>query len=113
MISYCDEGFEPLDENLLNSMNVMPCRTRNIEEHDIINEMVLYYRDGDEIAVFLNESAKAIWLLCDGERTVVDIFREISQRFGALSDSSVNQELLGDLLNTIERLCDIGVLHFS
>ena len=58
-----------------------PRQRSRIEAHDALHEAVLYDPERD-MAFSLNVSAKAIWELCDGRRTVAEISEELGQTLG-------------------------------
>jgi pyrroloquinoline quinone biosynthesis protein D len=51
---------------------------------------VLLYPEG---AMFLNETGKAILELCDGQRTVADIARELGERYHTDVENDVTEYL--------------------
>jgi coenzyme PQQ biosynthesis protein PqqD len=67
--------------------------------------MLLYAAEG-ETAFSLNDSARAIWELCDGQRTVADLCRELGERF-ACEES----QLLSDVTRTVAQLQQLGLLE--
>jgi hypothetical protein len=71
---------------------------------DVLNEMVVYNADTSQ-AVSLNESARAIWKLCGGTRTIDDICAELANCTG-LSPAQLHD----DVRNAIERLHDLNLL---
>jgi hypothetical protein len=68
-----------------------PRQREGIEAHNLLDEAVLYL-PGQELGVSLNRSARAIWELCDGSRTVTEISRELGQEAGC-----PEEELLADI----------------
>jgi hypothetical protein len=81
-----------------------PCHRTGLIHYDVLNEMVVYYPGGSQ-AASLNESAKAIWALCDGTRTVDDICAELAQ----LTTLSATQ-LQSDVQNALERFHALDLL---
>jgi hypothetical protein len=82
-----------------------PCRRNGIEEHILLDEIVLYYPE-PEVAFSLSSSAKAIWELCDGKHTVIEISQKLSKRF-ACSET----ELLSDVTTAITKLQKLSLLE--
>ncbi len=82
-----------------------PCRRNGIEEHILLDEIVLYYPER-EVAFSLNSSAKAIWELCDGKHTVIEISQKLSKRFACSA-----AELLSDVTTTITKLHKLSLLE--
>ena len=72
-----------------------PCRLNGIEEHSILDETLLYSPES-ETAFSLNSSAKAIWELCEGKYTVLEISLKLGVKFGISQ-----QELLPDVKATV------------
>ena len=54
---------------------------------------------------FLNDSARAIWELCDGETSVSEMAEAISELTGI-----PKEEAARDVSETIERLLDLGLV---
>jgi Coenzyme PQQ synthesis protein D (PqqD) len=80
-------------------------RRKAVREHHLWDEVLLYFPDR-ETAVSLNRSAKAIWELCDGQHSLVEISQELAQRVGCTSDA-----LLPDVQAAILRLREQGLLE--
>jgi len=57
------------------------------------------------MAFSLNRSAKAIWELCDGRHTPIQISQELGQRFGIDADA-----LLSDILEALAQLQKLGLV---
>ncbi len=82
-----------------------PCRRNGIEEHILLDEIVLYYPER-EMAFSLNSSTKAIWELCDGKHTVIGICQKLSERFACSA-----AELLSDVTTAITKLQKFSLLE--
>ncbi len=82
-----------------------PCRRNGIEEHILLDEIVLYYPER-EMAFSLNSSTKAIWELCDGKHTVIEICQKLSERFACSA-----AELLSDVTTAIAKLQKLSLLE--
>lgn len=90
------------------SMLSKPSRLGGIREYNFAGEMVLYRRGG-KVAVSLNNSAAAIWELCDGQHTVADIGRRLGDGLGCSEDEAL-AELAGDVWAAVSRFYDFGLL---
>ena len=75
-----------------------PCRVTHVKELPREDELLLYFHK-DKPGSILNPSAKAIWELCDGNRTVDDISCELGDRFNLPSGAlrSDVREAIDDL----------------
>lgn len=80
-------------------------RRKALQEHALLDEMLLY-APSQEAAFSLNASAKAIWELCDGQRTLTEICRELGGRFHCPGN-----QLLADVRNTLLQLQKLGLLE--
>lgn len=76
----------------------VPCRTSDAVEREREGELLLFL-DSHRPAFRLNSSARAIWELCDGHRSVFEISRELGRAFGVPAEA-----LLADVKGAIERL---------
>ena len=72
---------------------------------EVLDELVVYSPDSAD-AVALNESAHAIWTLCDGSRTVAQICAELAVLAGVPA-----ARLEGDVSGAIDRLRGLGLLE--
>jgi hypothetical protein len=72
---------------------------------EVLDEMVVYVPDRSQ-ALSLNESARAIWELCDGSRTLDDLCAELGHATG-LAPSGLRDEVA----HAVERLCELGALR--
>jgi hypothetical protein len=93
----------PSDANQINPKR--PKRLSSVKEYSLREEMLLY-SPKTEMAFALNCSAQAIWELCDGKRTIVEIGEELGRRFDC-SDS----ELLNDIENSVNQFTNHGLLE--
>ncbi len=84
-----------------------PCRRNGIQGHILLDEIVLYYPER-EMAFSLNSSAKAIWELCDGSNTIVEISQKLSKRFACSA-----AELLSDVTTVITKLQKLSLLEMK
>jgi hypothetical protein len=74
---------------------------------EVLDELVAYSPASSQ-AVSLNVSARAIFELCDGTRTVDDICNELSGSAGMPPDA-----LRADVQGAIEQMRDLGLLVAS
>jgi hypothetical protein len=84
---------------------VCPQQVGNVKIYDLFDEVVLYSQTLD-MAFSLNSTAKAIWELCDGNRSVEKISYELSQQFDGSETS-----LLSDIDRTVKLLHQHGLLQ--
>ena len=91
----------------LDMMLARPSRLGSVNCYDLDDE-VLLYSSGSERVFSLNSSAKAIWELCDGGHTIVEIGQELGERVGCSGD-----ELLDDIINAISEFREHGLLELE
>ena len=89
-------------------MTNRPCRIERIKEHNLLDELVLYSPKHQKAFSF-NSSAKAIWKLCDGRNTTVEITQKLAQHLGC-SDTEVLSELLSNVETVIMQMHQHGLL---
>ena len=87
----------------IDAVNTLPYRMEGITDCSLSDETVLHSPECNK-ALSLNSSAKAIWELCDGSRTIVEISLELGKRFGCSGT-----ELLSDVITAI---CELQKLSF-
>lgn len=88
-----------------------PRRVALVEQHQLADETLLYLPDAGTIVV-INGSARMIWDLCDGARTVRDIVDEILERL-ELADLTIVAALDRDVRTTVAELSGHGLLGES
>jgi coenzyme PQQ biosynthesis protein PqqD len=71
------------------------------------NDVLLYTPELAK-AFSLNHSAQAVWDLCDGQRSLVEISQELARRYDAAPEA-----LLADVQKTVAQLRDLGLLEAS
>jgi hypothetical protein len=71
---------------------------------DVDGRLSLFVPSSDQI-VLLNESASAVWGLCDGRHTEDAIVSTLAQRFGKAAD-----EIRDEVRPALARLTDVGAL---
>jgi coenzyme PQQ synthesis protein D (PqqD) len=91
----------------LDTMLARPNRLGSVNCYDLDDE-VLLYSSGSERVFSLNSSAKAIWELCDGSHTIVEIGQELGERVGCSGD-----ELFDDIINAISEFREHGLLELA
>lgn len=84
-------------------------RLDNIQEYSVFDEVVLYCPER-EMAFSLNASARAVWELCDGKYTVLEIGQELGRRLGC-STPELLSELISDVKAAVFQLNRLGLLR--
>ena len=87
--------------------NMHPHKTDNLKVYDLYEEAVLYSSTQD-MAFALNSTAKAIWELCDGNRTVGEICKELEQHFNCSET-----DLRSDVIKTVSLMNQQGLLKLD
>ena len=82
-----------------------PRQSPGVVSSEILDEIVIY-SPGTSQAVSLNASARAIWELCDGTRTVDDICTELSGAAELPPD-----ELHDDVSGAVIRFRELGLIR--
>lgn len=86
------------------TLDARPQRKAGIIAQHVLDEMVLYDAEKEE-GFSLNQSARSIWDLCDGVRTVQEICNELA------APLSIKAELLHeDVLVAIQQLASQDLL---
>ena len=96
-----------LDQNLDFYKRTYPKPIDGIETHDLGEEMLLYAVEL-EIGVTLNNSSIAIWELCDGSLTILEIAQTLAEE---LEISLEN--IITDIITAITRFSQLGILELS
>lgn len=81
-----------------------PRRSPEVVAAEVLDELVAYTPATSQ-AVSLNVSARAIWELCDGSRTLDDICGELSDAAGLPADA-----LRADVEGAVTQLRSLGLL---
>lgn len=71
---------------------------------DLGDEMLAYDRDQGQVHV-LNRTAREIYSMCDGTRTAEEMAEAIALEYDVDAETS-----LSDLLSTLERLIQLGLV---
>jgi len=84
------------------------CRPKGkVEGRDLGDEYLIYDRPTDQVHV-LNGTAREIYLLCDGTRTVEQVVEALVEKYG-VDESTAS----GDTERTLEELIELGVLAWN
>lgn len=70
-----------------------------------LDENLALYDDVGQLLILLNTSAASVWELCDGETTLHDMVRILSEAHG--EDATV---IAGDVYGTVRKLADLGLV---
>jgi hypothetical protein len=92
---------EPLDGR------VIPRRVPSLLECELSEELLLH-APGSSSAHSLNASARAIWGLCDGRRSIDAIADDLTRRFDVPPGES-----LAAVRDVLRRLVDLGLVRLS
>jgi hypothetical protein len=91
----------------IDAVNTIPYRVNGITDCSLSDEAVLHSPESER-ALSLNSSAKAIWGLCDGSRTIVEISQELGKRFGC-----PGTDLLSDVITAISEFKKYSFLELK
>jgi hypothetical protein len=86
------------------SSSPKPRHVDGVVASEVLDELVAYSPASSQ-AVSLNASARAIWELCDGSRTVDDICDELSELAGMPPEG-----LRRDVQVAVDQMCELGLL---
>jgi hypothetical protein len=86
---------------------LVPRPVQGIELSEMEGEGILYWHEKATM-LYLNESARVIWQLCDGARTVSEIVRALEAEF-----PEVANEVSLQVPETIEQFAAEGVLELA
>ena len=90
----------------MDTMKARPFPLPAVEAHEVLDEMALYLPDQEKM-LSLNASARAIWELCDGTRTIVQIGQTLSDDLEA-AKTQVPFDLLDDVQTVILQFQALG-----
>ena len=79
----------------------------SLQHKDLGDEMLFYDQGADKVHV-LNATAREVYLLCDGKRTVDDVVRELVRKYEV--DEAVARR---DSVAALEELLELGVLELA
>ncbi|RLT42670.1 MAG: PqqD family protein [Chloroflexi bacterium] len=81
-------------------MNVLPLRRNpSVLEQDLGDELLLYSAGGQDVHV-LNATGRAVWRLCDGQRSPQEIAAQLQTQFSQTDERNVMadvQRMIADL----------------
>ncbi len=86
------------------SADARPRPTTQTEGRDLGDEMLFYDRNGDQIHI-LNGTAREIYLLCDGSRSIDDVAASMVVKY-EIPAADARQ----DVEETVDRLIGLGLL---
>jgi Coenzyme PQQ synthesis protein D (PqqD) len=95
-----ESAFEPVSA-------ARPNRAAEVRVYPLGDE-ALVYAPAAQAAYALNRSALAIFELCDGQRTVADIGREVARTLGCAPDT-----LLPDVGQGVSELREAGLVSYD
>lgn len=78
-----------------------------LEGKDLVDEYIFYDAKGEEVHV-LNGIAREIYLLCDGERSVEDLVKNIVDRY-EVDEETANR----DISDLLQQLIDLQLIEPS
>jgi hypothetical protein len=85
--------------------HAIPRRVASLLECDLTEELLLHVPDS-AVALSLNATARAVWELCDGHRTIETIAFDLTQRFHASPG-----EILTAVQDVVQRLAQLGLIE--
>jgi hypothetical protein len=85
----------------------VPKPVEGLQLSEMEGEAILYWQEKTKM-ISLNESARVIWQLCDGTRTVSEITSELVASFPEMAD-----EIRAQVPKTIKQFVDEGVLELA
>ncbi len=97
---------KPAAATALPSPSVRPRQHEGVVSCPVFEDVVLMAPSSD-VAFVLNTSSRAIWDLCDGERSVLAILGELRSRYDAPAES-----LQDDLTATLSEFARAGLIDF-
>lgn len=83
---------------------IRPSRLDNLKVYNLWDELVIYAPDQEQ-AISLNATAKAIWNLCDGQQTLVQMTETLGSQF-----NTSETDLLADIQATVDQLAELGLV---
>lgn len=87
-------------------MSETPVRCNpSVLEQDLGDELLLYSADGQDVHV-LNATGRAVWRLCDGQRSAQEIATQVQTQFSQTDERNV----VVDVRKLIAGLCERQLL---
>jgi len=84
-----------------------PRRAAGFVECELPEELLLH-RPGGPVVLSLNATARAVWEMCDGRRSIETIALDLARRFEASPG-----ELLAAVQEVVQALADQGLIRLS
>ena len=78
-----------------------PKARENVTLQDLGDEVMLYDSEKEDVHI-LNNTAYAIWNLCDGEHTIEDIQKHMGSQFPDITE----EDLIGDIKVTLDEFIE-------
>ena len=91
--------------------NIRPRQVENVVLHVLEDEMVLY-APSSEVVLAVNNSARAVWELCDGSNTILEISNLLGERIDQPGGESFDS-LLSDVGSAVFQFHQYGYLTFE
>jgi len=79
-----------------------PKARENVTLQDIGDEVIIYDSEKENVHI-LNNTAYAIWNLCDGEHTIEDIHEHLERKF---PDIAAETDLIEDIKTTLNEFLE-------
>jgi hypothetical protein len=89
------------------SEHAVPRRAAGVIECALPDELLLHL-PGSAVAITLNASARAVWELCDGRRSLAAIAGALAERFDAAAG-----EIPGAVRDAVQELVRLKVLEVA
>jgi hypothetical protein len=87
------------------SRHASPHRVPGLVECELPEELLLH-RPGGPVVLSLNATARAVWELCDGRRSIEAIALDLTRRFQAPAG-----EILVAVESVVQELADLGLIQ--
>lgn len=87
----------------------VPARVDQVIDCEVDSDLILYTPEQHQ-GVSLNSSARQVWELCDGKRTLGQISQALGEKLGC-PDAECVAELLADVEQTVAHFRKIGLLR--
>lgn len=92
----------------MTAQDLRPFPHPSVEVYRLLDETILYYPEQDAV-LSLNRTARAIWEMCDGTRSLLKMSQELGQELGCTIDVAYITILPG-VETTVKQLRELGVL---
>jgi hypothetical protein len=81
-----------------------PRQAAGVVTSEVLDELVAYAPSSSQ-AFSMNASARAIWELCDGTRSIEDLCQELAEAAGARPE-----DLRADVQSAVDHMGELGLL---